>query len=509
MFWVAMKLPLKKPLPLWQNPISLLGLILTLLATAFGLPMMIIDIFSRHTQPYLAVLIYLVLPFVAMGGVAVLLLGMWLEHRARKRRPAGELHLWPRIDLNRPRHQAIVLGSFFSVMLVLILLSVTGYRAYHFTESVKFCGILCHQVMKPEYTAYQHSAHARVACVQCHVGPGAGWFVRSKLSGAYQVYAVAVNKYPKPIPTPVKNLRPAPETCEQCHWPAKFFGAQQKTLAHYLSDEANTPWRIQMLIKVGGGDSKTGASNGIHWHMNIANEISYIASDEKREAIPWVRAIDKQGNVTEYQSTESPLTAEQIAKGPIRRMDCVDCHNRPSHVFQPPDKAVEAALETGLLDKSLPFVKREAVRLLIADYKTESEAIAAIRRGLAVFYDKEYPQLAKERASAIAQAAEETARIYSTYFFPEMRADWRSYPNHIGHLNSDGCFRCHDGLHKSAAGKVITKDCNACHTILAQGSPEELAQGQLKEQPFRHPVDVGVDVTEYKCSQCHNGAGGL
>jgi hypothetical protein len=386
---------------------------------------------------------------------------------------------------------------------------VTGYRAYHFTDSVRFCGLVCHQVMKPEYTAYQHSPHARVACVQCHVGPGAGWFVRSKLSGAYQVYAVTFNKYPRPIPTPVKNLRPAQETCEQCHWPAKFFGAQQKTFNHYLTDETNSPWRIQMLLKIGGGDPKVGAAGGIHWHMNISKEISYIASDERREAIPWVRVVDPHGRVTEYMSTEQPLSPEQIAKAEVRRMDCVDCHNRPSHIFYPPDRAIEQAFEAGRLDRSLPYLKREAIRLLTQDYASEAEAHAAMLTALSDFYQAEYPQLAREKALAIQHATEELQRIFSRNVFPEMQADWRTHPNHVGHLNSPGCFRCHDGLHKSSAGEVIAKDCNACHTILAQGPPDEIAATVLQAQPFRHPVDVGLDVTELTCSQCHTGTGGL
>ena len=503
-----MKPSLKKPPALWQNPLSLFGALIALLATAFGLPMMIFDFFSPHTQAYLAVLIYLVLPFVAMGGVGIVLIGMFWEHRTRRKQPEGEIHLLPRIDLNRPAHQAAIMATFFGIMVVLVLLSITGYRSYQFTESVKFCGTTCHAVMKPEYVAYQHSPHARGAWVACHVGSGAGYFVRSKLTGLHQVYALATNTYERPVPAPVKDLRPAQDTCEQCHWPAKFFGAQQKTFTHYLSDESNSPWQIQMLIKVGGGDPKTGATSGIHWHRNIANDISYIATDKKRETIPWVRVVDKQGQVTEYQLTESPLSAEQIAKATIRRMDCLDCHNRPSHLFLPPDKALDDSLQSAKLDNKLPYLKREAIRLLIAEYATEDQAKAAIRRGLPEFYEKEYPAIAKERSAAIAQSAEEVARLYGTYFFPEMRSDWRSYPNFAGHLNSDGCFRCHDGQHKSAEGKVITKDCTACHTILAQGPPQELQGAALKEQLFRHPVDVGGDVAEYKCSQCHTGTAG-
>ncbi len=501
--------PSPKPPSLLRNPISFLGVVIASVSTAFGLPMMFIDMFSRRAHPYLAVVIYLVLPFVAAGGITLMILGVLWERGRRKRRPGQPIPPLPHIDLNQPRHQALVIATLTVIMVVIVLLSVTGYQAYHFTESVKFCGLVCHQVMKPEYTAYQHSPHARVACTQCHVGPGASWFVRSKITGAYQVYAVAFNKYPRPIATPIKNLRPAQETCEQCHWPAKFFGAQQKTFSHYLADETNSPWQIQMLIKVGGGDPTTGAAAGIHWHMNIAHEIEYIAADEKREVIPWVRVVDPNGQVTEYMSTEQPLSPEQVAAGEIRRMDCVDCHNRPSHIFRPPDRAVEQAFDTGRLDRSLPHLKREAVRLLAQGYASEPEAHAAMLKGLAEFYQRTYPEVYREKALAIQRATVELQEIYARNIFPEMKADWTAYPTHIGHMHSEGCFRCHDGLHQSREGKVITKDCNACHTILAQGPPEEIARATLTAQPFRHPVDVGVDVTEFKCSECHTGTSGL
>ncbi|MBI3088469.1 MAG: NapC/NirT family cytochrome c [Candidatus Omnitrophica bacterium] len=501
--------PAAKPPSLLRNPLSFLGMAVASVSTAFGLPMMFIDMFSRRAHPYLAVLIYLVLPFVAAGGVGLIILGVVWERHRRRRRPDQIVPPLPRLDLNQPAHQVAVVGALAASMIVVVLLSVTGYQAYHFTESVKFCGLVCHQVMKPEYTAYQHSPHARVACTQCHVGPGASWFVRSKITGAYQVYAVAFRKYPQPIPTPVKNLRPAQETCEQCHWPAKFFGAQQKTFSHYLADEHNSPWQIQMLMKVGGGDPKLGAPAGIHWHMNIKNEISYVAADESREIIPWVRVVDPEGRVTDYMSTEQPLTPEQLTGAPVRRMDCVDCHNRPSHVFFPPDRAVEQVFDTGRLDRGLPYLKREAIRLLAQEHASEEEAHAAILAGLSRFYQAEYPELAREKALAIQHATEELQRIFSRNIFPDMQADWRAHPNHVGHLNALGCFRCHDGLHRSRDGKVITKDCNACHTILAQGPPEETRTSMLQEQPFRHPVDLGMDVTELNCSDCHTGTSGL
>ena len=173
----------------------------------------------------------------------------------------------------------------FGTVLVIFVSAVGGYQAFHYTESTEFCGATCHDVMYPEYTAYKHSPHARVACVECHIGPGADWWVQSKLSGAYQVYAVIADVYPRPIPTPIENLRPAQETCEQCHWPQKFFGGQQKRFNHYMYDEANTPWPINMLIKTGGGNPRTGQAEGIHWHMNIKNNVEYIARDEERQEV--------------------------------------------------------------------------------------------------------------------------------------------------------------------------------------------------------------------------------
>ena len=465
--------------------------------------MLLLDILSSTSNPYLGIVTYLILPVAAGAGAGLMFLGVAWERRRRKRHPGLTLTPLPSFDLNMPRQRTIAAGLLAFMSLAVILTSVTSYRAYNFSESVTFCGLACHQVMNPEYTAYLHSPHARVACVACHIGPGASWFVRSKITGAYQVYAVTFNKYPRPISTPIKNLRPAQETCEQCHWPAKFFGAQQRTFHHFLSDEKNSPWDIQMLVRIGGGDPKTGAVSGIHWHMNIKNEIFYLAADEKRETIPWVRVVAPSGHVTDYRSTENPLSAEQIAKAKPRRMDCMDCHNRPSHVFRAPDRAVEESFGAGRLDPALPYLKREAVRLLTETYASQTQAAQAIGAGLDTFYKKSYPAIYRDKEAAIRKAIGELQQLYSTNFFPEMHADWRAYPTHIGHMTSDGCFRCHDGLHQSKEGKVITKDCSACHTILAQGPPPEAALGRLQAQLFRHPVDVGVDVKELKCGQCH------
>jgi len=492
-----------------HNFISFIGVFLAVSGFAVTATLITVDVFSRTTNPYLGIVIYFISPSILVTGLLLIPFGMWRERRRRRKDPAFRIPRFPHLDLNLRTHQIGFLIFVFGTVAILILLSMVSYRGYQFTDSVTFCGKTCHTVMKPEYTAYLHSPHARVACASCHVGPGASWFVRSKLSGTYQIYSVAFKKYSRPIQSPVKDLRPAQETCEQCHWPAKFFGAQQKNFAHTLTDEQNSPWQIQMLIKVGGGDPSVGSAMGIHWHMNIKNEIEYVATDEKRQVIPWVRATDPEGHVTEYMSTENPLTPEQMAKTQTRRMDCVDCHNRPSHIFNAPNHALDQAFFTGRLDRSLPYLKREAILLLTRPYATEEEAEKAILSGLSQFYQKNYPELSRQKGVSIQQVTHELLQIYKANFFPYMRVDWRTHPTHLGHLNSDGCFRCHDGLHKSRDGKAITKDCNACHTILGQGTPQDVAQTPPSAQPFRHPVDLGMDVTQEKCSLCHTGSSGL
>ena len=238
--------------------------------------------------------------------------------------------------------------------LFLMLTSLGSYRSFQETESPGFCGALCHPVMKPEYTTYKFSPHARVRCMECHIGPGASWFVRSKLSGLYQVYATVTNKYPRPIPVPVQNLRPAPETCEQCHWPEKFFGWLELRRQFFLPDKQNTPWNIRLLVHVGGAEASRGPVGGIHWHMIVSNRMEYIATDESRQTIPWVRVTNqKTGAFTVYESKNNPLTPEQKTL-PMRVLDCVDCHNRPTHIFDSPYSALDDSMWLGV--SILPFL---------------------------------------------------------------------------------------------------------------------------------------------------------
>jgi NapC/NirT cytochrome c family, N-terminal region/Cytochrome c3 len=489
---------------LLRNYVSLSGLALAAIALANIIVLFIIDVTSPQPSPYTGLLAYMVLPGFLVIGLALTAIGLWSErHRRLKAVDGTPLQL--NIDLTHPSHQNRLI-VFVSVVVVFILLSAVGsYRAYEFTDSTTFCGELCHTVMHPEATAHDHSAHARVTCVECHVGSGASWYVKSKMSGMRQVFKTVLNTYPRPIESPVANLRPASQTCEQCHWPRNFWGAQLKVFNHFSSDEANTPRQVRLLIKTGGGDPNSGqGAAGIHWHMNIANKIEY-KSDAKRQTISWVRMTDPKGNVTEFTASG----ADPAATGKLepRRMDCVDCHNRPTHIYTPPDRSVDQAIAANRISATLPFAKQQSVQVLTAEYKTSAEAKAAIAEKIPAFYQQKYPQLAGSRAADIQNVVVELQRIFRENIFPEMHVDWRTHPDNVGHYYFNGCFRCHDGNHTSKDGKVISKDCNSCHTVLNQEEGVLPASVVNTAMTFKHPIDLG-DLNAVNCSDCHNGGVG-
>ncbi|NNF17805.1 MAG: cytochrome C, partial [Gammaproteobacteria bacterium] len=341
---------------------------------------------------------------------------------------------------------------------IVILAGVT-YKGVAVMESVEFCGLACHSVMEPEHTAYQRSSHSRVACAECHIGPGADWFVKSKLDGAWQLVAVAFDLYPRPIPTPLHDLRPARETCEQCHWPTRFVGDKLTISKHYAEDENNTELTTALLLKVGGGE--TGQSHGIHWHVDEGVKIRY-RSDLSREDIYEVEFTNGDGETKIYTDRRAPEEG-----GEWRTMDCVDCHNRPSHKYYAPDFEINRAIRTGLIDRSLPFVRREALRVIDAKHSSHEEARSVIATELTNFYTENYPEIATKDAAKINAAAETLGDLYALNVFPNMKVWWNTYPEHIGHEQSEGCFRCHGRRLRTEDRETISKDCETCHTILA------------------------------------------
>ena len=489
----------KRPPTLFRNYISFAGAVIVLAALVSILLLFLIELTQAASNPYLGIMTYIILPGFLVFGLLVVLTGMLLERRRRRRSPTSEIPPYPKIDLNEPRQRHLALAILAFCFAFVSASAFGSYRAYEYTESVEFCGKACHSVMKPEFVAFNATSHAKIRCVDCHVGHGAESYARSKLSGARQLFSLVAASYSKPIETPVHNMRPANQTCEQCHWPSKFHGAQLKTFNHYAYDEQNSLRQTRMLINVGGGDPSTGPVAGIHWHMNLGNEITFIASDKQRQVIPWIRVKDRNGNITEYVDRTRPPTKAQIDNATKRRMDCVDCHNRPAHNYLPPDVTVDQAFVSGKLDPSLPYLKRVAVEALSKPYNTTAEAVSAISSHLDQFYRTNYAEVYASKNAAINSSIAELQRIFQTYTFPEMKTDWQTHPNNIGHFYFTGCFRCHDGEHVSNTGKVIRNDCNICHTVLADSANPS---GSVKTQPFQHPVDLGV-LADRKCETCH------
>ena len=444
-----------------RNPVSFAGAALVTLSALLFLFVFVLESLGLHTNPYIGMVFFLIIPGIFLLGLLLIPFGMYREHRARL---AGHPRTpgWPMLNLNDRRQLRIAALVIGLTIVNVFIVALAAFQGVHYMDSVQFCGQVCHEVMQPEFASYQAGPHARVACVQCHIGPGAPWFVRSKLSGLRQVYAVTFNTHSRPIPSPVHNLRPARDTCEECHWPEKFHGDRIRAFREYAGDAANTESVTIMRIHVGGGSESVGRVMGIHWHTSRSNRIEYIATDDKRQVIPWVRLTQPNGVVKEWMA--DGVSTDALAKGERRTMDCVDCHNRPSHTFAPSaERAIDEALARGVIDRNLPFIRREAVRVLKEDYANQDAAFAGIKRGLEEFYRTNDPSVVTAKRSQLARAIQVAQRLYARNVFPSMNVKWGTYANNVGHMNFPGCFRCHDESHKAKDGSTISQDCELCH----------------------------------------------
>jgi hypothetical protein len=491
--------------PLWENVITIGGMYIAILAIILLLTFGLFALVSPARNPYVDIIGYLIIPVILAFGVALMPLGILLKSwRLHRRDPSFRTTIrFPRIDLNDPRQRRVAKLTLIGILLFLPILGVSSYHGYHYTDSTQFCANACHAVMEPQAVAFHASSHARVACAECHIGSGASWFVKSKLSGTRQVIAVMRESYSRPIPPAIKHLRPAGDTCEQCHWPNKFFGAQLRQVAHFHSDEKNTRRDVEMLVKTGGADVSTGRSEGIHSHMLMAGTVEYIAVDEKLQEIPWVRWVDHLGEELIYRS-DGLSVSDPPPMGQQRQMDCMDCHNRPAHKFRSPDQAVNLFLEAGRIDTDLPFIKREAVAALSVAYPDAETARLRIVNRIIDFYRTHYPERYQAAQASVRNAADSVAQIYGENFFPYMKVDWRTYPDNIGHFESPGCFRCHDGKHVNQYGTPISHECSVCHTFMNR-VPSESGQELISKGEFQHPYPFDSVHAALRCDQCHTG----
>ena len=452
------------------NLISLIGTgITTASAFLFVLLLLMHLVGEQEGGPYAGILTFMILPAIFVLGLVVIPIGIY---RARRRRRAararneGKEPNFKVLNFNKRSTRKAALIFVVATGVNALILGIGTYKGVEVMESTAFCGTACHTVMAPEHTTYQRSPHARVKCVECHIGAGADWFVKSKLSGSWQVVSVAFDLYPRPIAAPVHSLRPARETCEECHWPQKFVGDRFKVNTHYEEDEANTEVKTVLVLKVGG--QQADRSHGIHWHVDPEHVVRYRA-DETRQTMYEVEMTDDEGHVTRWTGPEAE--GPEAASAEWRTMDCVDCHNRPSHIYRMPADELDTALLEARIDATLPFIRREGQKALKVEYPSHEAAREGITKAITDFYAVDYPEVARDRAEAVAAAGAAIGDIYAWNVFPEMNVTWGTYVNHIGHPDMStevGCFRCHGGEHETADGDTIAMDCTTCHSLLAE-----------------------------------------
>jgi len=439
-----------------RHPLAIVGVLLTTIAAAVFLALAAAMAADLLRNPYAGLVVFIALPALFVAGLLMIAAGAWLE---RRREAAGRHRGWPTIDLGVPRVRRTVLAVVALTGVNIAILLLAGYGALHWMESPKFCGQVCHTPMHPQYTAWSASSHAEIACVSCHIGEGAKSFVHAKLAGVRQLWHVAADSYPRPIPAVAPGLPDARETCATCHDANRNRGVVTKTLREFAEDEANTETPTTLQLQVGGPGHKTASGRAIHWHADPNVRVEYVASDAERQTIPYVRVTDSRGS---REFLAEGATAAQFQNAERRVMDCADCHNGVGHPFAPTvQKAVDASIAGGQVDGSLPFIRREAVRTLSADYPDVSAAETAIERELKAFYQAEGRTA---DAATLERAVRALRALYRNNVFPAMKVTWGTYPDNLGHMTSTGCFRCHDGR-KSADGREVSADCEFCHVM--------------------------------------------
>lgn len=392
--------------------------------------------------------------------------------------------------------------------LLSLMALVAGTYAWDYTNSPDFCGTTCH-TMPPEFNAYLVSPHARVQCVECHIGRGffATRFTR-KAGDIRHIISLAFRQYEFPIR--VKSLRPARDTCERCHFPEKFSDDTLVELHRFGNDVNNTPTSLYLTLKTGGGSERQGLGRGIHWH--IENEVLFLATDELEQEIPYVLVVNDDGSAQEFIEVGSDIDPEQIEAGDLERMDCITCHNRITHLIYPPEDSVDELLYRGLISTSIPEIREKSVEVLKAAADAANDEQAKLKiTGLTAFYASNYPAFFEANRELVNNAILELEEVYGDTVFREQKADWRTNPNNVGHQDSPGCFRCHDGEHLNASNEAIRLECNLCHSIPVVASADDLvAEIEISRGPepesHLNPNWISLHHLAFdtSCSNCHS-----
>ncbi len=493
--------------PTLVNPVSLLGAVIAVFSLVITTVLLVLGATGTVANPYTGILAFMLGPAALAFGLILIPIGV-LRERRRQARYGLVSQTFPVLNLNDPTQRRGVTIFAGITAAVLLFMTVTTWGAAEYMESQEFCGSVCHTVMQPEDAAYAESPHAKVACVDCHIGPGAPWLVRSKISGIRQVFAVTFNTYPRPIPVPIEDLRPSRDTCEQCHWPERFYGDRLRNFVHYAEDQQNTP-RVQPLVfRVGGSELGT----GIHWHT--VARLWYLPLDESRREIGWVKVEKPDGSVDEYALPEkqAEVTPERIQQDQ-RFMDCIDCHNRAAHHFEPIPNEIDRAMAEGAISADIPFIKQQAVRAIgdVGAAVNQEQYNQALKRiaDIEAFYQTQQADVYARMGDQIRKAVDEIGNIYTRSVFPHMNVTPSTYPEWRGH---EGCFRCHGklvGTRGSAVGQTISSQCLNCHypSQVVAPPPPAVAAGAAGPQAQRLPILPAVVSHPVQgreqCSTCH------
>ncbi len=446
------------------------GVVLATSSFAVMLFVELLRVLGVLTSALVGLFTYLLLPTLFVIGLALIPIG-WLKYKKERGKSTKDLlaRQFSEEELKKSGFGSTLARTLLIFTVVNILfLSVASMRMLNYMEEPVFCGTACHSVMSPEWATYQVSPHSRVKCVECHVGEGVGALIDSKINGTWQMISVTFDLLERPIPTPVHQLRPARETCEKCHWPEKFYGSKIKSIVHYDNDEASTPKYSTLVLKIDSGEEV--GKSGIHWHIDEANEVHYSSIDDERKEMLWVEVKQDDGSFKRY--TNRKHTDIEYAFDDERTMDCVDCHNRATHIYEDPKEAIDKRIRKGLIDHELPYIKREAVAAIRSSFTTHDVADRIIENHITSFYRENYPNLLGTKSRSIDKTIETLQTVYRTNIHYGMNVDWDVYPSFLGHKNDGGCFRCHNSDLIDEAGTPIKNDCTMCHSILANDSPQ-------------------------------------
>jgi len=450
---------------LTRHWLSLVGVALVTTAGISWLFVLPLQIRGHVSNPYAGIIVFLILPFVFFLGLALIPIGVYLSKRRIEKGLAAAT-----FDRKTALKRLAWFFGLTTLANILIGTQVT-YRAVEHMETPQFCGATCH-TMSPEFAAYQNSPHSRVECVECHVAPGAAGWVNSKAAGTRQLVETVLNTYSRPIPSALESNRlvPARETCENCHWPQQFAGVRLRVFNKYAEDEANTRSQTVLMMMIGG--NKIQGIHGAHFGPGI--KIRYAAADPARQTIPWIEYNNSTNGTSRTFATSDGSAS--VKSMPTYEMQCVDCHNRPTHAFDLPERAMDKALALGEISVTLPFIKKRGIEVLNTSYRSREEASQKLPSALLSFYQQSYPDVYAKRKQDIDQASQAVLAIYNRNVFPDLKVTWGTYPNNLGHTDFPGCFRCHDGSHSATDGNTVTQDCSTCHEPLAmeEASPEIL-----------------------------------